>query len=364
MTDAELQEERRQLAVDYASGVAAFLSPAEVRSVSTAGELQSRVEGLLPASQELGRAAAAGLKAAADPLDRAAAEVQLLAGAALDLAVASQLAGTAGPTRAVAAPLLDLAALQALIAAPEAYLVGAAAARSARAVGDPVHTLTDAVHNSLAAITGDVVDSGSHVIEGVLLLDAALLKEAVQAVGTEIGHRLGIDLSGLTGRVLAFILSANSKVLSLAGLDTLDEGRKQLSLWLTQLRGGTLFPDLVRRLYQTQAIESEIDGWITAFHGDQAILLAGRDQVTQLAGQFGAKADIVTKITQGLSLVKLAPPLATPVGRLLVAATYLGLMIFILGSGYDHVDSDRLKLLDRVEGVRGISKRLLAASTS
>ena len=37
------------------------------------------------------------------------------------------------------------------------------------------------------------------------------------------------------------------------------------------------------------------------------------------------------------------------------------LLAYLVGAGYDHVDSDRIKLLDRVEGVRGVSKRLLAS---
>jgi hypothetical protein len=50
----------------------------------------------------------------------------------------------------------------------------------------------------------------------------------------------------------------------------------------------------------------------------------------------------------------------TPAGRIAIAAIYLGLLAYVIGAGYDHVDSDRIRLLDRVEGVRGISQRVLA----
>jgi len=70
---------------------------------------------------------------------------------------------------------------------------------------------------------------------------------------------------------------------------------------------------------------------------------------------------VADKIISALALAKLVPPLLTPVGRLGVAAAYLGVIAYLVGSGFDHVDSDRLKLLDRVEGVRGVAKRLLVA---
>ena len=72
--------------------------------------------------------------------------MQLLAGAALDLAAAAQFAGVEAPVgRELAVRDGRLADLQAAIAAPEAYLVGGVAGRGLRAVGDAKETLTAAV---------------------------------------------------------------------------------------------------------------------------------------------------------------------------------------------------------------------------
>ncbi len=366
--------DRRQLAASYAAHVAATLMPAATRG--PAETLAVTPPNLLAASRDLGAAAQAGLTAA-DPLDVAAAEVQLLAGAALDLAMAGHLGGPAAPqvrgygaelalgSSGVLAP--DLFELQTIIAAPEAYLVGGTAGRGlrslsvrrARALAQPAAELADATHAALASIRADVVTAGGHTVEGLLLLDAALLREAIGVVGGDLADKLGLDLAGVSAKALSFLLAANEKILALVGLDALSEARKQLDRWLAQLRQGTLFPNLAGRILRTAAIEAEIKGWLAAYGGSEAGLLLARDEINQLAGRFAAKVRVADKVTSGLALVKVVPPLMTPAGRIAVATVYLALLAYIVGSGYDHVDSDRIQLLDRVEGVRGISKRIL-----
>ena len=359
MTNTGSQYERRQLAAAYVAGVQTLLAPAATRGVGVA-ERAAPAEDLLPASRALREAAAAGLTGGETALDRAAAEVQLLAGAALDLVVASHLAaGEAPATRGLAAAPADIAELQALIEAPEAYLVGAVAGRGVRAVGDARTAMTGAVRAALSGIRSDVLTTGGHVVQGLLLLDAALLKEALRVVGGDLAEKLGIDLAGISRHVINFVIAANDKILALLGIDALDQARAQLAAWLADLRAGTLFPDLVDRLYGTAAIESEVAGWIADYSAGEAALLVGRDEVDLLAGRFAAKGNVVDKIATGLALVKLTPPALTPAGRIAIAVVYLGLLAYLVGAGYDHVDSDRMKLLDWVEGVRGISQRLL-----
>ena len=204
-----------------------------------------------------------------------------------------------------------------------------------------------------------MVATGGHTVEGLLLLDAALLREALSVVGGGMADKLGLNVAGVSARAVQFLLAANEKILALVGLDAMSEARKQLERWLAQLREGTLFPNLTERVLRTRATEAEIKRWLAAYQGPEAGLLLGRDEVTQLAGRFAAKMRIADKVAAGLALAKVVPPLMTPVGRIGVAAVYLGLLAYVVGSGYDHVDSDRIKLLDRVEGVRGISQRVL-----
>lgn len=375
MAETTSSAERRQLAAAYASGVREALAPAATRGPAETLAFAPAPD-LLPASRALTAAAGAGL-VAPDPQEVAAAEVQLLAGAALDLLLAGQLAGSAAPAvRGYAAELAgggagvlaaDLDELQTIIVAPEAYLVGGVAGRGLRALpvprtrglAEPAAEMTSAVHAALAGIRGDVVTTGAHTVEGLLLLDAAMLREALGIVGGDLAGKLGLDLAGISARAVQFVLAANEKILALVGLDAMSEARKQLERWLVQLREGTLFPSLAEHVLRTRATEAEIKRWLAAYQGSEAGLLLGRDQVTQLAGRFAAKMRVADKVAAGLALAKVIPPLMTPAGRIAVAAVYLGLLAYVVGSGYDHVDSDRIKLLDRVEGVRGISKRVL-----
>ncbi|MGQ9490047.1 MAG: hypothetical protein ACUVR4_01865 [Anaerolineae bacterium] len=363
--------ERRQLAAAYAASVIAAVNTAASRA---------RAEGagapdLLSLSTGLGLAAEAGLQAA-DPLAVAAAEVQLLAAAALDLRMASESAQPppsairgygAELTVALAGPAYDLAELETIIAAPEAYLTGSVAGRSlegfatrrTRDLPSAAVELEAAVHAALASIRGDVVTTGTHIVEGLLLLDAALLREALATVGSDLAGRLGLDLASLGAHALRFVLMANEKLLALLGLDALQEARKLLADWIEQLRQGTLFPRLADRILRTRATEAEVRRWVAAYQGPEPALWTARAAVDQLAGHFAAKARLADKVVTGLAVAKVLPPLLTPAGRLAVAAAYLALLAYLVGSGYDHVDSDRVKLLDRVEGVRGVSRRLL-----
>ena len=102
--------------------------------------------------------------------------------------------------------LSDLEELRAIIASPQAYLTGATAARSLqmappgqmRALAGAGTELANAVHTSLGGIRGEVVTSGSHVVEGLLLLDAAVLSQAISLVGLDVAKKLDIDLAGIT----------------------------------------------------------------------------------------------------------------------------------------------------------------------
>jgi hypothetical protein len=377
MTEATTSTERRRAGAAYAASVSALLTPAAgSRALEVApSEDAAAATDLLAASGQVRALSSEGL-AGQDPLEIAASEVQLLAGAALDLIVAAQLAGAEdGNVRALAVeegapPPVDLEELRAIIAAPEAYLTGAASARGleiappgqVRALGGAGTDLADAVHAALAAIRTEVVTSGSHVVEGVLLLDAALLGQAISLVGLDVGKELHIDVAGLAAKVLQFVLQANDKIISLAGVNALTEGQKLLQQWIEQLRGGTLFPSLSERILGTPAIEAEVKGWLDAYQGADEPLAAANSQVKALASQYAAKTRIVEKLLKALALVKVAPPLLTPVGRIAIAVLYLGLLAFVVGSGYDYVDSDRIALLDRVEGVRGVAKKALTVA--
>ena len=344
----------RELAARYAAGVRAYLSPTDTRGAPPSAA------GLLPTSQALKTAAEAELLGGVDGVARAAAEVRLLAGAALDLVMAGHYADSAAPLTRGGTPLpLDIAELQQLINAPEAYLAEAVRERATRSLGSARSEFSTAAYTALDSLRRDVVFTGRHIVEGMFTLEATLLVEGLAFVGGELGQRIGMDPVGLAGQVIDFVLAANEKVLALLGIDGLSRAQSYLERWLDELLHGTLIATLIEKVLQTDEVAAEISGWLTSYLDDDTILATGRVEIQALSGHYSAKVRIVEKILTVLAFLKIAPVAMNPTGRLLIAAVYLGLLAYVIGSGYDHVDSDRLKLLDWVEGVRGVSERVL-----
>jgi hypothetical protein len=383
MANTTTPAERRQSGAQYAAAVSQWLVSAPGRRSAQRDLTAADVDALLGQSDALRVTAETGLTAG-DPLETAAAEVQLLAGAALDLLMAGRLAGPEPGKRSLAPEeradamstlptLNELAELRAIVEAPQAYLVGAAALQAS--TGRRTLALADA----RAGRAGDrtaargACRTGCHQRQRRNDRHRARRRHVSHRlqhaphgagmVGSDLTKELGADLVRAGGRVLDFVLVANEKILALTGLNAVAEAQKAtqkaLGGWLEQLQNGAAFSKLAKRVLGTKAIETEIGGWLAAYEGSGEALSAAQDQVSRLAGQYAAKARVVQKVNAGLSLVKLAPPVRTPVGSAALAVVYLGLLTYTLGSAYDHVDSDRIGLLDRVEGVRGVMQRAL-----
>jgi hypothetical protein len=372
--DASGALDRQMATTDYVALLDGLFAPATRGHLAAGPPLMESRAGreLLPASRTFRIAAEAGLNAD-NPLEVAAAEVQLLGGAALDLLAAARLAGLAPSTMAAAArniaPLHDgFGELRMIIQAPEAYLLGGVAGRASvalqpgpatRALEGPAAVLSDAVHAALADIRHNVVVTSGHILQGALLLDAAVVREALDLVGEDILKRVGLSAVGASASVVELVLSATEKIGAVLGRDALPEARRQLSWWLSQLRDGALLPALADRVLRTKAVEDEIKRWLAAYAGAEDPLFAGREEINALAGRFAVKARLAARIAAGLALVKIIPVFMSPPGRIATAAGYLGLLAFVVGSGHDHIDSGHFKLLDRVEGVRAVCRRVL-----
>lgn len=362
--------ERHAAGAEYGALFAELLAPATTRAFTVAPDRVG--DQLLPASRALTQAASAGL-AGDNPLDVAAAEVQLLGGAALDLLAAAQSAGLAPSTLAAATRDLlaspdGFAELRAIIEAPEAYLLGGVAGRSTiampasaatRAFEGPAAVMSDAIHAALADIRHNVVVTSGHIVQGALLLDAAFVREAISLVGEDLIKQLGLNAAGATVHVVELVFAAVDKITALLGREALPEARRQLSWWLSQLRDGAVLPALADRILRTKAVEDEAKKWLTAYTGPEDPLFAGREQINALAGRFAVKARLAARIAAGLAIIKIIPIFMTPAGRIGTAAGYLGLLAFVIGSGHDHIDAGHFTLLDRVEGVRAVCRRVL-----
>jgi len=305
---------------------------------------------------------------AEDALARQVAEIRLLAACAADLEIADDLVNldrgvprltsrgryTTGPSR-------DL--LKLLTMSDEEVIKQALTPRRrrgvTRAAGPPADRLKETVEAALDHMRETTADVGQRAIEGLVLMDAALLLEAARIVSADVAELLGEGFSRLLQTAARYVLAAYEKVSLLLGPEKMAEIREQIMAWIEELKEGELFPVLVEKLFQTEALKRDVAGWLAASTASATTLAQTRAAVEQLDTAFASKAELADKIVGSLALVKLLPPAMTPVGRLVIAAVYLGLVGYVVFTGYDHVDSDQWRLIDRVSGIRQVTLEAL-----
>jgi len=320
---------------------------------------------LLAHSAEVTQAWAEKLKSD-DVLARQVAEIRLLAACTADLEIADDLVNLdRGAPRltsrgrygaGVSRDLLKLLSMSDEEVVKEALTPKR---RRVRAAGPPADRLRQAVDTALDHMREGTADTGQRAIEGLVLMDAALLLEAARLASAELGELLGEGFSRLMRAAARYVLAAYEKVTLLLGPERMAEIREQILAWIEELKRGELFPVLVEKLFQTETLKEEVAGWLAASTASAAKLAQARAAIEQLDTAFTSKVELADKIISSLALVKLLPPAMTPVGRLVIAASYLGMVGYVVFTGYDHVDSDQWRLIDRVSGVRQVAQKAL-----
>ncbi|MGE5138802.1 MAG: hypothetical protein ACM3JD_05010, partial [Rudaea sp.] len=333
--------------------------------------------------------------------EREAAELKLLAQAAAQMQVASAL----------------LDAAQAQAAAPSAVTRGASTVFLQQTLNDaaalletPVGSLEAGTHQavrgglalrpsdlagaksglegeadtSVSFITREAGRVGGEVLRDLLLLDAATVLEGVRLVSKDAASALDQLIAGagnliiqLATSAIQLLVQAYQWVLSLLGKDTADQAISQANNWLSDLRdqsgqgdSGGPFGVLVTNIYQPDAVDKDVATWVEAGSTAADTLNKTADTVKGLADKFRARTAQVEKLMQAVALVRKVPVLAAPQGQALIAAVNLGLLGYVIYTGYDHVDSGsvvffnrfHVNIPNRVEGVRATVQKALGIS--
>lgn len=294
---------------------------------------------------------------ATDSYERSRAEVRLLAAAAADLAIAERLlspaAGTAGA--ATRGDVQSLSSYQALIqqalSEPERLL---APAPLPGYRGQNQLELQAAAYKCLHAIQAGAIEGSIDTISNLLAMDFAIVKEAAETVGLDIGDWLKEHSGAVVQAAMSYVLRANAKIRLLLGPDGEEMVRRGIEELLQSISGEEFIAQVVVKFLHIDAIIEEGKSWIAAYQGDEAVMLETAKDIAALQGSFEGRMKIADIVVKGLAIVKVLGIVATqPVAPLLLAAAYLGLEGYILYSAYDHVDSDKYAFFDRVRGVRG-----------
>lgn len=368
------------------------------RGLTTRGDTEpsatvvaDRVEGLLPVSDELGEDSAL-LVQSGQGVEREVGEIRLLAQANAELRVAERLFDMAddlgsesddasGPaarvivTRGSAAGTLSpqLDEWADLLASPADQLLGIARSSSftrgdadAAGASGTIEALRKEVETSLDYITRRAAKISGRAASDLLLMDKALLTKGIHAIGertTDLLDRVVAGLGGLVRRLLRaaaeLVLRSFRWVLSLLGDDVAKQLRDKLDEWIGEIKENKenedgIVTSLVRRLYGTDAIQSEVDKWLDEREPTSEKLAEATERVRSLADGYKGKTELVDLTLTGVAVVAkfgvAHPPLIV-----VLAALRLALLGYTVYLGYDHVDSDTVRVIpDRVDGVREV----------
>ncbi len=331
----------------YLSHLESFLAPT-LRGQATAAEPAAFLAESGAAREVLARAFAR----APDEPARSRAEVQLLAAAAADLAVAERLAG--GDVAAMRGGEDAWALIQAGLSDPDALL--RPTLRPARYRGADKDLLA-AVYQTLNAIEDAATETVSDAITGALTMNFAVLREAVKLAGTDIRQLLedlGVDV------IASFVGEAILKLLALVGEDNLDHIESVAGEAFEKLREKTAVATYVRDFLDTEGVYKAGRAMIQAYEGPDRDLARLTPKILAVEGSFSGRNKLAAALIRLLALVKLVPALKTPPwGPLITASGYALIIGYELYSAHDHVDSDRFPFFDRVAGVRTLLSHAL-----
>ncbi len=374
----------------YAGAVAGLFFPAVGPALAEAERgpapardalLADRAEKLAPLSDRLTDAIRELLKHE-DPFMRAQAGTRLLAKALTDLHVSAQLLEAAQAEERNAAPARDEAA-----AVPEPYLAnlqeclavlmappirGAEAERSRRAAATPLAAdlpaarmeIARAVIDALTAIRDQAARTGQTALSGLLGLGATQLAQAVGVVGMDVAQALGQaqQVSRLYGLFSSFAVKAYNSLLALLGPQLAGMAANQVAAWVAELQSGEQFGKLLDKLYETPKTGADLGQLVAATQAAPAQFANTIQALTALKDQYAKQTTLADKILRGLALFGIAPAAALPQGRVLLAAAFIVLGSYVILAGADFVDAPRLRLLNRVPGVRQIVETDLKVS--
>jgi len=380
---ATTSDRNQELARAYVEGVRELLAPLgeiTVRGISpqvpSPDELAGMAERLAPISAELTEVMGERLTAA-DPKERMAAENALLAKALTDLALCWHLLnaamaeeGKTPPARGEVAPdeVLDLGDLEERL---EIVMSGGPVApirvRGADLPRDVVQArtqLNQLVTQSLETITRRTGDLSQSTFAGLLALGGMELARAIELVGLDLAEMLGQadKVTRLYEAFREFVLRTYESLIALLGQQVLHSIVQHVISWLNQVKRGPQIYDWLAKLYETPTIREEVTRLVVQSQAELQRYIDALQEVKTLDETHRRRAELIEKLVRGLKFFSGVPAAALPQGRLLMAATYVVLTGYIVLTGADYVDAQRLRFLDRVPGVPQVVKTHLAES--
>lgn len=376
----DTQDSYQQVAQAYAENVRAIFTAPSAPTGERGGSgiasydyLADQAEQLSPVSARLTEAAAREL-GALDADVRAQASTKLLAKALTDLQVSVYLLQAAEDEEAGIQPVADMGLergvsrsdsveehLDILLGMSEA---GAGAASRVERSGDRIPAnidvarmeLTNSIQDTMTLISDRASKAGQAAFGGLLGLGAGEVARAAGMVGMDIAQALGQaeKVTRLYNLFRDLLVKAYDALLALVGGQVAKIAGEKVVEWVDQLKGGELFESLLKKLYDTKAIDDELSKVISSSQAPLEKFGAAIESVGKLDSTYQQQVSLAEKALKMLKFIGGLPAAVLPQAKLLLAAVNIVLGAYVILAGADMVDSQRLQILKRVPGVREV----------
>ncbi len=373
MSDALIYQEAARVYTDgvralFASG-GAPVKERGVRGPASYDEVVEQAEKLLPASVNLTEAAARQLTEE-EPAARSAAATRLLAKALTDLQISAYLLHKAAEEdNNLSWPKAEVGerGLTQLSLLPEELNiltgnVDAGYRGMVRGPG-PAGDLAEA-RQSLARAIADILSqiferagrTGQTALEGLGGLGFAELGQAAGLLTSNLAQYLGQGekISRLYNLFRSFLGQVYDSLIALIGQPLMQTVIDKVMEWLKEVKQGEVFSEMLENFYQTNPTNKELGLLVDQSQAALDKFVVATREVESLSDDYGQQIKLVDKLLGWLKFLGGAAASVLPMGQLLVAAAYIALGGYAVLAGADYVDAPRLRLLDRIPGVRRV----------
>jgi hypothetical protein len=372
-----------ELAKQYAEGVLQLMMPVAAHAthisqrgvaVTSYNSVAAQARGLLATSRAVTTSAADRLTSS-NPQVRIDAQIQLLAKALTDLAISQHLLDAAEDEKLGIMPQIASQRGAALFAIDDYLKVlvsGQSQARRDTLRDGVVNTqpampgesnlsmaklsLVDALNDALHSIVSITAANGKAAFTGLLGLGLGNLAGAAALVGQDIAKVLGqgAQASELYRLVNEYVGNAYDAAMKLIGIQLSGVIVDKALDFFAELKDGAVLENLLGSIYEIDKMRSELSALVDTNATAPESINRARDEVNTLLGQFKQTMDLVGQLLTGLKYVGMIPLVALPQAQLVMSASYVILFAYIVLAGADFADAGRIKLLNRVPGVRDL----------
>ena len=218
------------------------------------------------------------------------------------------------------------------------------------------YSLADAVGETLSSVIEQTSTQGQAAFRGLVSIGLFNLGKAASVVGADIAKYLGYgaEVSDLYRLVNEYVGRAHETILTLLGRELSGLAIEKALDFFNTLKDGSLLGELLEKLYETHKTRADLAQVVQQSAADLPSYAKAAEGLTQLREQFGSIMEFVGKLIKGLRFVGMIPAAAMPQAQLVMSASHAVLFTYIILAGADFADSQRIKMLNRVPGVRDL----------